>query len=94
MTDVTYEIVQHDGGWAYKVNGVFSESFPTHADTLAAGACEQSGVAVDAMYSRYENEPQGHTALGRTQTRCPARIATMRGVFMNMAVATTIISDS
>jgi hypothetical protein len=21
MTDVTYEIVQHDGGWAYKVNG-------------------------------------------------------------------------
>ena len=44
--------------------------------------------------SRHENEPQGHTALGRTQTRCPARIATMRGVFMNMAVATTIISDS
>ena len=36
MTDVTYEIVQHDGGWAYKVNGVFSESFPTHADALAA----------------------------------------------------------
>ena len=25
MPDVTYEIVEHDGGWAYKVNGVFSE---------------------------------------------------------------------
>jgi hypothetical protein len=36
MTDVTYEIIQHDSGWAYKVNGVFSESFPTHADALAA----------------------------------------------------------
>ena len=23
MPDVTYEIVQHDGGWAYKVNGAF-----------------------------------------------------------------------
>jgi hypothetical protein len=22
MPDVTYEIVEHDGGWAYKVNGV------------------------------------------------------------------------
>jgi Uncharacterized protein conserved in bacteria (DUF2188) len=34
--DVTYEVVQHDGGWAYKVNGAFSEAFPTHADALAA----------------------------------------------------------
>jgi hypothetical protein len=30
MTNLTYEIVQHDGGWAYKVDGVFSESFPSH----------------------------------------------------------------
>jgi Uncharacterized protein conserved in bacteria (DUF2188) len=36
MPDVTYEIVEHDGGWAYKVNGVFSEPFPTHAEALAA----------------------------------------------------------
>ena len=32
--DVTYEIVQHDGGWAYKANGAFSEPFPTHAEAL------------------------------------------------------------
>ena len=25
MAQVTYEIVEHDGGWAYKVDGVFSE---------------------------------------------------------------------
>ncbi len=29
MTKVNYEIVEHDGGWAYKVKGVFSEPFPT-----------------------------------------------------------------
>ena len=34
MADVTYEIVQHDGGWAYKVNGVFSEPFMTHDEAL------------------------------------------------------------
>jgi hypothetical protein len=36
MSHVTYRIVQHDGGWAYTVNGVFSESFPNHAAALAA----------------------------------------------------------
>src|SRR5262245_14273053 len=36
MPDVTYEIVQHDGGWAYRVNGVFSETFSTHAEARAA----------------------------------------------------------
>jgi hypothetical protein len=30
MTKITYEIVEHDGGWAYRVDGVFSETFPTH----------------------------------------------------------------
>jgi len=30
MSKIVYEIVEHDGGWAYQVNGVFSETFPTH----------------------------------------------------------------
>ncbi len=30
MAKVIYEIVPHDGGWAYKVGGVFSETFPNH----------------------------------------------------------------
>ena len=30
MTKITYEIVEHDGGWAYEVDGVFSETFRTH----------------------------------------------------------------
>ena len=36
MSRVTYKIVQHDGGWAYAVDGTFSESFPSHAAALAA----------------------------------------------------------
>jgi hypothetical protein len=36
MNEVIYEIVEHDGGWAYKVDGVFSEPFPTHAAALRA----------------------------------------------------------
>ncbi len=36
MTTVTYVVVQHDGGWAYKADGVFSEPYPTHDAALAA----------------------------------------------------------
>ena len=28
MARVTYAIVEHDGGWAYRVDGTFSETFP------------------------------------------------------------------
>ena len=40
MVHVTYEIVEHDGGWAYKVGEVFSETFPTH--DLARRAAERA----------------------------------------------------
>jgi hypothetical protein len=36
MSRLTYKIVQHDGGWAYSVDGVFSEPFPSHAAALTA----------------------------------------------------------
>ena len=29
MAKITYHIVEHDGGWAYRVDGVFSETFPS-----------------------------------------------------------------
>jgi hypothetical protein len=40
MTRITYEIVEHDGGWAYRANGVYSETFPTH--DLARQAAERA----------------------------------------------------
>jgi hypothetical protein len=36
MTKLVYRVVQHDGGWAYKVGDVFSEPFPDHDAALAA----------------------------------------------------------
>lgn len=30
MAKITYQIVEHDGGWAYRVNDVYSETFPSH----------------------------------------------------------------
>ena len=36
MINVTYKVVEHDGGWAYKVGDVFSETFRTHDDAHRA----------------------------------------------------------
>jgi len=30
MAKLTYEIVKHDGGWAYRANGTYSEAFSSH----------------------------------------------------------------
>jgi hypothetical protein len=43
MTHVTYEIVEHDGGWAYRVGDVFSETFATHADATEAAKMAAEG---------------------------------------------------
>ena len=45
MAHVTYKIVQHDGGWAYKAGDVFSEPFPTHEEALAAARRAEIGRA-------------------------------------------------
>jgi Uncharacterized protein conserved in bacteria (DUF2188) len=55
MASVHYEIVEHDGGWAYKVGDVFSEPFPTHDEARLAAeraAAEQkvSGETEDIAY--------------------------------------------
>ena len=36
MSHLTYEIIEHDGGWAYTADGVFSEPFPSHEEALIA----------------------------------------------------------
>ena len=36
MSNIRYEVVEHDGGWAYKVGDVFSETFRSHDAALAA----------------------------------------------------------
>lgn len=36
MVKVVYNIVQHDGGWAYQVDGAYSETFRSHDAARAA----------------------------------------------------------
>jgi len=57
MSRITYEIVEHDGGWAYKVGGTYSETFPTHSDALAAAkiAAAEQQVAGSTQGIEYED---------------------------------------
>ena len=36
MTEIAYEVVEHDGGWTYKLGDVFAETFRTHDEASAA----------------------------------------------------------
>ena len=61
MTKLTYEIVKHDGGWAYRVDETFSETFPSHdsarkAAELAASEQKEPGETTVISYE----DKQGH----------------------------------
>jgi hypothetical protein len=58
MSHVTYKVVRHEDGWAYTVNGVFSESFPTHAEALQAArrAAAEQRVPGQTEAIEYEDE--------------------------------------
>ncbi len=54
MVEVVYRIVEHDGGWAYQVDGVYSETFPSHdsaRDAATRAAHEQRLSGDDAVIS-------------------------------------------
>ena len=61
MTKITYEIVEHDGGWAYRVEGVFSETFPSHdlARKAAERAAKEQVIPGETTQISYEDE-KGH----------------------------------
>ena len=57
MAHVTYEVVQHDGGWAYKVGDVISETFRTHelAHKAAAEAAARQQISGNDEAIEYED---------------------------------------
>ncbi len=61
MQKVIYEIVQHDGGWAYRMDETFSETFPTHdsARRAAERAAREQSAAGETTEISYENKT-GH----------------------------------
>jgi hypothetical protein len=58
MAKVTYEIVRHEDGWAYRVDGVFSETFPSHdaARRAAERAAGEQRVSGDAAGISWEDD--------------------------------------
>ena len=55
MAEVHYRIVEHDGGWAYKLDDVFSETYPSHDEAFAAARAaaarqEQPGRTGDILF--------------------------------------------
>ena len=57
MTKVTYEIVEHDGGWAYRVGDVYSETFASHDEARAAAdhAAKKQAVAGNTTGISFED---------------------------------------
>lgn len=58
MATVTYRIVEHDGGWAYKLGESFSETFTTHdvAREAAQRAAREQRVPDDTAMIEYEDK--------------------------------------
>jgi hypothetical protein len=72
MSRVTYEIVEHDGGWAYRVGRTYSETFPTHdlARQAAERAAKEQVVPGEATGITYEDrEGRWHNELSKADDR-------------------------
>ena len=77
MAHVIYKIVQHDGGWAYKLDGVFSESFRTHEEALRAAhraAREQERPDETRAILWEDGQGKWHEELARGDDRPQAEV--------------------
>jgi hypothetical protein len=77
MARIHYKVVQHDGGWAYTLNGVYSEPFRDKATALAAArrvAAEQR-IPGDTTHIEYQDsEGRWHTELSEGDDRPDADV--------------------
>lgn len=58
MIKVIYEVVPHDGGWAYRLGEVYSEAFATHAEALEAAriVAEEQRIGGDAAEISFQDD--------------------------------------
>ena len=69
MSEIHYEIVEHDGGWTYKLGDVFAETYRTKEEATAAAnevAQEQQLPGTDEVieYQDADGEWKVETASG------------------------------
>jgi hypothetical protein len=72
MSIITYKVVEHDGGWAYKLGEVFSETFRTRQAALDAAkmAAAEQRVPGKTEAIEYEDaEGKWHEELARGDDR-------------------------
>lgn len=77
MARITYEIVEHDGGWAYKLDDVFSETFRTHEAALnaaKAAAAEQQLAGTTEGISYQDKSGKWHEELAEGGDRPQADV--------------------
>jgi hypothetical protein len=77
MTKIIYEIVEHDGGWAYKLGDVFSETFRTHEAALHAAqavAAEQQLAGPTEGISYQDKSGKWHEELAEGGDRPQAEV--------------------
>ena len=68
MARVTYAIVEHDGGWAYRVDGTFSETFPSR-EAAHFAAVPRGARAAAAGHSRRRSPGRTSAAAGTPRSR-------------------------
>lgn len=68
MSSLTYRIVEHNGGFAYSVDGVYSETFSTHDAAVAAAreAAERQHGGVSPRAIEYQDaDGRWHSEMAR-----------------------------
>jgi len=77
MVHVHYRVVAHDGGWAYTLDGAFSEPFVSRADALRAAhqAAAEQHLSGDTVRIQYQDEAGvWHTELSQAGDRPDADV--------------------
>lgn len=77
MTEVRYEIVEHNGGFAYRVGDVFSETFATHqgAHEAAERAAQRQQLSGNDEIIQYQDaDGEWHQELASGDQRPEAEV--------------------
>ena len=72
MTKIVYDIIKHDGGWAFKLGDTISETFASHDSAFAAAkrvAREQQLAGETAAISWEDERGRWHEELSRGDDR-------------------------
>lgn len=62
---LTYHVHAHDGGWAYRLDDVWSETFPTHDKALGAAKQAARRQQVGGQDARSATRPKTGSGDGK-----------------------------